>query len=107
MYQGISVIRLVMFIIQDEVIKEENTKYKVTGGCTAVVCLFFMGKLYVANAGDSRAVLIHNNEIRPLSNDFTPESDRQRVQHLVSAYSQIRMFDTYMYHVLCCYTLLT
>ena len=65
-------------------IKDESVNYRITGGCTAVVALFFMGKLYVANAGDSRAVMIHNGELKPLSEDFTPESERKRLQYLVS-----------------------
>ena len=40
--------------VQDKVICEEKRHYKITGGCTALVALFFLGKLYVANAGDSR-----------------------------------------------------
>ena len=39
---------------QDNVIAKESAQYKITGGCTALVALFFMGKLYVANAGDCR-----------------------------------------------------
>ena len=39
---------------QDDQISQERLIYKITGGCTAIVALFFMGKLYVANAGDCR-----------------------------------------------------
>lgn len=40
---------------QVERIQELNDK--ITGGTTAVIALIFNNKLYVANAGDSRAVL--------------------------------------------------
>lgn len=32
----------------------------------------------------SRAIIIRNNEIVPMSTEFTPESERQRLQFLVS-----------------------
>lgn len=35
-------------------IGEDKKRYKLAGGCTAIVSLFILGKLYVANAGDSR-----------------------------------------------------
>lgn len=31
-----------------------------------------------------RAIIVRNNEIIPMSNEFTPESERQRLQYLVS-----------------------
>lgn len=55
-----------------------------TGGCTALVALFIMGKLYVANAGDSRAVLCKGENAIAMSQDFTPETERQRIRGLVS-----------------------
>lgn len=30
--------------------------YNITGGCTALTVVYLLGKLYVANAGDSRCV---------------------------------------------------
>lgn len=36
---------------------EDRKQYRNAGGCTAVVTLFILGKMYVANAGDSRAIL--------------------------------------------------
>ena len=39
---------------QDDQIAHERTIYRIAGGCTAVAAIFFLGKLYVANAGDSR-----------------------------------------------------
>uniref|UniRef100_A0A6I8PVP5 Protein phosphatase, Mg2+/Mn2+ dependent 1J n=1 Tax=Xenopus tropicalis TaxID=8364 RepID=A0A6I8PVP5_XENTR len=46
----------------DEQIKRERTTYKIEGGCCALVAVYLLGKLYVANAGDSRyAVLVSVN----------------------------------------------
>lgn len=30
-----------------------------------------------------RAIIIRNNEVIPMTNEFTPESERQRLQYLV------------------------
>ena len=57
-------------------------RYKMMGGCTVIVSLFILGKLYVANAGDSRGVLCRNKIPYPMSFDFTPVSERQRLQQL-------------------------
>lgn len=67
----------------DQLIAEDRMKYLAAGGCTACVALFILGKLYVANAGDSRAILCNNNSYQPLSLDFTPESERDRIRLLV------------------------
>jgi protein phosphatase 1H len=73
------------FYEMDESIREDNLKYEgVNGGCTAVLCLFILGKVYTANAGDSRAIYcMRNSEPVPLSQDFTPETERTRVRQLV------------------------
>ena len=42
------------FTLQDERIKSEKLDYYIDGGCTALVALFTLGKLFVANAGDCR-----------------------------------------------------
>lgn len=136
---------------QDAQIEKEKQAYNVTGGCTALAVVYLLGKLYVANAGDSRcvclspvlsikgsikqrnesgfwlsfchipwaspwhinmlekrqlqtmellvllnlnlhepllfcvcrAIIIRNNDIIPMSTEFTPESERQRLQFLV------------------------
>ncbi|XP_059488514.1 protein phosphatase 1H [Neocloeon triangulifer] len=68
----------------DQLIGEDKLKYKVKGGCTALVALFINGKLFVANAGDSRGVLVRDSRAQPMSNDFTPESERQRVRRLAA-----------------------
>ncbi|XP_018320592.1 protein phosphatase 1H [Agrilus planipennis] len=66
----------------DQLIAEDRNKYQSAGGCTALVALFILGKLYVANAGDSRAVICSTNKIIPMSMDFTPENERDRIRQL-------------------------
>ena len=66
----------------DQRIGEDKLRYKISGGCTALVALFILGKLYVANAGDSRAVLCRNHIPQPMSFDLTPETERSRLQQL-------------------------
>lgn len=64
----------------DQVIGEEKKVYNMSGGCTVLVALFILGKLYVANAGDSRSVLCRMSRAYPMSYDFTPVTERQRLQ---------------------------
>lgn len=45
------------FLEMDTLLAEDRNKYRNAGGCTAIVTLFIFGKMFVANAGDSRAVL--------------------------------------------------
>ncbi|XP_053261866.1 protein phosphatase 1H isoform X1 [Podarcis raffonei] len=67
-------------------IERERAVYNISGGCTALIVVCLLGKLYVANAGDSRAIIIRNGEVVPMSSEFTPETERQRLQYL--AYMQ-------------------
>nr|XP_008520542.1 PREDICTED: protein phosphatase 1H [Equus przewalskii] len=67
---------------EDLQIERERSSYNISGGCTALVVVCLLGKLYVANAGDSRAIIIRNGEIIPMSSEFTPETERQRLQYL-------------------------
>lgn len=46
--------------------------------------LFILGKLYVANAGDSRAIICQGNDFTPMSADFTPENERERIRKLAA-----------------------
>ncbi|XP_043098333.1 protein phosphatase 1H [Puntigrus tetrazona] len=88
MEKDISVESLVMGIIEtafrdmDDKIEKEKESYSISGGCCALIAIHLLGKLYVANAGDSRAIIVRNNEVIPMSNEFTPESERQRLQYL-------------------------
>lgn len=66
----------------DNQIARDKKHYKMTGGCTVLVALFILGKLYVANAGDSRAIICRSEKVIPMSLDFTPETERSRIKHL-------------------------
>ncbi|XP_070967806.1 protein phosphatase 1H-like isoform X1 [Oncorhynchus clarkii lewisi] len=88
MEKAVSLESLIMGVIEnafkqmDELIEKEKMSYTISGGCCALAAIHLMGKLYVANAGDSRAIIIRNGEVIPMSNEFTPESERQRLQYL-------------------------
>ncbi|XP_020485030.1 protein phosphatase 1H [Labrus bergylta] len=88
MEKVVSLESLVMGVIEtafsqmDDLIEKEKLSYAISGGCCALAAISMMGKLYVANAGDSRAIIIRNNEVVPMTNEFTPESERQRLQYL-------------------------
>ncbi|XP_060537283.1 protein phosphatase 1H isoform X2 [Cylas formicarius] len=66
----------------DQLLSEDRNKYQAAGGCTALVALFILGKLYLANAGDSRAIICRGNSFQPMSMDFTPENERDRIRRL-------------------------
>ena len=66
----------------DALIAQDKQDFKMAGGCTAVVGIFILGKLYVCNAGDSRAIVYKNDRVIPMSNDFTPTSERERILRL-------------------------
>lgn len=70
------------FCDMDALIAEDKRDYKMPGGCTAIVSLFILGKLYTCNAGDSRAIVYKNNQVIPMSFDFTPTSERERILRL-------------------------
>ncbi|XP_055713118.1 protein phosphatase 1H isoform X1 [Phlebotomus papatasi] len=97
------------FAEMDAVLAEDRNKYRNAGGCTALAALFIFGKMFVANAGDSRAVLCQrvstdllkaqivphelkgaqietgeeNKTFRifpiPFSHDHTPDTERSRL----------------------------
>ena len=83
------------FAEMDDQIRRERETYRIKGGCTAIVALFMQSKLYVANAGDCRCIMLteHHNKITELSMDFTPETDRKRLQTL--AYLQPQLLGRY------------
>ncbi|XP_076975988.1 protein phosphatase 1J isoform X4 [Tamandua tetradactyla] len=70
------------FQLMDEQMAQERHGHQVEGGCCALVVIYLLGKVYVANAGDSRAIIVRNGEIIPMSREFTPETERQRLQLL-------------------------
>lgn len=56
------------FLEMDALLAGDRNKYRNAGGCTALVALFINGKLFVANAGDSRAILCQR---LPVESDAT------------------------------------
>lgn len=70
------------FLEMDSLIAQDKQDYKMPGGCTAIVSLFILGKLYVCNAGDSRAIVYKGRKVVPMSYDFTPVSERERILRL-------------------------
>lgn len=59
------------FYDMDAMLAEDRSKYRNAGGCTAVVTLFILGKMYVSNAGDSRAIVAQklSKEMIRMQND--------------------------------------
>ncbi|XP_039582612.1 protein phosphatase 1H [Passer montanus] len=88
---------LLALTCSDLQIERERTVYNISGGCTALVVVYLLGKLYVANAGDSRAIIIRNGEVIPMSSEFTPETERQRLQYL--AYMQPHLLGNEFTHL--------
>ncbi|XP_070558833.1 protein phosphatase 1H-like isoform X2 [Ptychodera flava] len=78
-------------------IGQEKMSYRIAGGCTVLVAIFMQGKLYVANAGDSRAIISRGGEIIEMSQEYTPNSERQRIQQL--AYQQPCLLDNEFTHL--------
>lgn len=68
------------FLEMDQLIAEDRDKYLAAGGCTALVALFILGRVYVANAGDSRCVYCSKGVALPMSADFTPETEKPRIR---------------------------
>ncbi|XP_076053951.1 protein phosphatase 1H [Oratosquilla oratoria] len=77
------------FWTMDHLIAEDRRKYQVTGGCTACIGLMILGKLFVANAGDSRAVISYKGQSHPMSFDFTPETESHRIRKLGAMHPEL------------------
>ncbi|KXJ75838.1 hypothetical protein RP20_CCG010947 [Aedes albopictus] len=60
------------FADMDAMLAEDRDKYRNAGGCTALVALFILGKLFVANAGDSRGILCKRVHRKTLPNVRPP-----------------------------------
>ncbi|XP_033746673.1 protein phosphatase 1M-like [Pecten maximus] len=73
------------FVELDDQILRERLTYTIRGGCAAIITMFMFGKVYVANAGDCRAVLCAGEKVIPLSRDHTPYSERDRLTNLGDA----------------------
>ncbi|CAG5126725.1 unnamed protein product [Candidula unifasciata] len=70
------------FLSFDEQIARERLSINISGGCAAIVALVLLNKLYVAHAGDCRAVIFFGNETIEIATEFTPETDAERIQNL-------------------------
>ncbi|XP_071082129.1 protein phosphatase 1H-like [Haliotis cracherodii] len=68
------------FCSLDEQMARERTTYAIRGGCTALVAMFLLDNLYVANAGDCRAILHVNDDIIPMSRELCPGAEMLRLQ---------------------------
>ncbi|XP_026719918.1 protein phosphatase 1J, partial [Athene cunicularia] len=58
----------------DDQIERERVSQRLPGGCCALAAVYLMGKFYVANAGDSRAIIIRTGEMLWLSRHFVPQA---------------------------------
>ncbi|GMT26058.1 hypothetical protein PFISCL1PPCAC_17355 [Pristionchus fissidentatus] len=72
------------YVDMDAQIAEEKQVFKIPGGCAVISAIILLGKIYVANAGDCRAVLVTSDKVEALSRDLTPaaESERKRMQEI-------------------------
>jgi protein phosphatase 2C family protein 2/3 len=70
------------FLATDSAILSDPKHEDEVSGCTACVGLISDDKIYVANAGDSRAVLGTKGRAKPLSQDHKPqlETEKARIQ---------------------------
>ena len=74
---------LIFFLYhKDDIIKNEKPTNFITGGCTAIVTLLIFNYIYVANAGDSRAIICQGKSFHPMSKDLTPEVENVRIRQL-------------------------
>lgn len=106
------------FLEMDALLADDRSKYRNAGGCTALAVLFINGKMFVSNAGDSRAILCQRlpyeqcnpnlEEINgtkdgcatsadtdfqvfpvPFSFDHTPETERLRLMNVAQLNPQL------------------
>ncbi|KAH8114519.1 PP2C-domain-containing protein [Phellopilus nigrolimitatus] len=72
------------FLDTDEDIRSDPRFFRDPSGCTAVAALVTHdGRIFVANAGDSRSVISVKGEVKPLSFDHKPlnETEMARIRH--------------------------
>ena len=65
-----------------EVARLQKLESHISGGCTAVVALLTSDRLYVANVGDSRAILAYKErdgplQVKQLSVDHSVENEQE------------------------------
>jgi len=76
-------------IYPTEVARLQQLESFISGGCTAVVAVITKKRLYVANVGDSRAILAYQEhgqsalQVKQLSEDHGVEND-QEIQRLAA-----------------------
>ena len=71
-----------------QVARLQQLESKISGGCTAVVAVITNNRLYVANVGDSRAILAYEEsdgslQVKQLSEDHGVENE-QEMQRLMA-----------------------
>lgn len=72
------------FIDMDKLIGQQKQSYFISGGCTSLIAVFLFDKLYISNAGDSRAIICRGGEVIQMSSDFTPLTERRRLQAIAN-----------------------
>uniref|UniRef100_A0A3B5MJV9 PPM-type phosphatase domain-containing protein n=1 Tax=Xiphophorus couchianus TaxID=32473 RepID=A0A3B5MJV9_9TELE len=86
MEKVVSLESLVMGVIEtafkqmDDLIEKEKSSYAISGGCCALAVVYLMGKLYVANAGDSSFSSFGFLRPELLGNEFTHIEFPRRIQ---------------------------
>ena len=60
--------------------RNENSYIANTTGCTACVALITKNKIYVANSGDSRAVLCKGGKAVDMSEDHKPDNPKEKAR---------------------------
>ncbi|CAD5220596.1 unnamed protein product [Bursaphelenchus okinawaensis] len=70
------------FLEMDDQIAEEKQYVRIGGGCAVLIALFCLNKIFIANAGDCRAVYVSPRDVRQVSEDMTPVRERKRLQFL-------------------------
>ncbi|KAJ7069808.1 phosphatase 2C-like domain-containing protein [Mycena amicta] len=68
------------FLGTDEDLLANPAHTRDPSGCTAVAALVTKDKIYVANAGDSRAVISVKGEVKPLSYDHKPTNEVEKTR---------------------------
>lgn len=63
----------------DAIIGQDKQTYQMAGGCTAIISLFILGKVYVCNAGDSRAIISKGSKQNKATAIKNQRPDQQNV----------------------------